>query len=165
MERITTIDVVLSKTDIIYAGTASGGVWKSSSAGVKWDPIFDDQVTASIGSIAIQQSNPDVIWVGTGEGNPRNSLNGGYGIFKSIDGGKTWKSMGLEKTRHIEKVIINPTNPDIVYIWCNRVSLGNTPKEEFIKQQTEVNHGLKFYSLITRLELRISLWIQKTQIS
>ena len=80
--RITTIDVVLSDPNIMYIGTASGGVWKSNSAGIKWDPIFDDQVTASIGSIAIQQSNPDVIWVGTGEGNPRNSLNGGYGVFK-----------------------------------------------------------------------------------
>ena len=95
--RVTTIDVVLSNPDIIYAGTASGGVWKSTSGGIDWSPIFDDQVTASIGAISIQQSNPDVVWVGTGEGNPRNSLNGGYGIFKSLDGGKTWKSMGLKK--------------------------------------------------------------------
>ena len=131
--RITTIDVVLSNPDIIYAGTASGGVWKSSSAGVKWDPIFDDQVTASIGSIAIQQSNPDVIWVGTGEGNPRNSLNGGYGVFKSIDGGKTWKSMGLEKTRHIEKVIINPTNPEIVYVGAIGSPWGEHPERGVYK--------------------------------
>ena len=75
--RVTTIDVVLSNPDIIYAGTASGGVWKSTSGGIDWSPIFDDQVTASIGAISIQQSNPDVVWVGTGEGNPRNSLNGG----------------------------------------------------------------------------------------
>jgi hypothetical protein len=114
--RITSIDVVLSNTDIIYVGTASGGLWKSSSAGTKWEPIFDNQITASIGAVAIQQSNPDVIWVGTGEGNPRNSLNGGYGIFKSNDGGKSWKSMGLEKTRHIHKVIIDPTNPNIIYV-------------------------------------------------
>ena len=114
--RITAIDVVLSDTDIMYAGTASGGLWKSSSAGITWKPIFDNQITASIGAVAVQQSNPDVIWVGTGEGNPRNSLNGGYGVFKSIDGGKSWKSMGLEKTRHIERVLIDPSNPNVVYV-------------------------------------------------
>ena len=114
--RVTSIDVVLNNPDVMYVGTASGGLWKSTSGGIKWDPIFEKQVTASIGAIAIQQSNPSVIWVGTGEGNPRNSLNGGYGIFKSLDGGKTWKSMGLEKTRHIHRVIIDPTNPDVVYV-------------------------------------------------
>ncbi len=114
--RVTAIDVVLSNPDIMYVGTASGGLWKSTSGGIKWDPIFEKEVTASIGAVAIQQSNPSVIWVGTGEGNPRNSLNGGYGIFKSLDGGKTWKSMGLEKTRHIHRVIIDPTNPDVVYV-------------------------------------------------
>ncbi|TAI49210.1 VPS10 domain-containing protein [Flagellimonas allohymeniacidonis] len=113
--RVTAIDVVLSNPDIMYVGTASGGLWKSTSGGIKWEPIFDKQVTGSIGAVAIQQSNPSVIWVGTGEGNPRNSLNGGYGIFKSLDGGKTWKSMGLEKTRHIHRVIIDPTDPNIVY--------------------------------------------------
>jgi len=113
--RVTSIDVVTSNPDIMYAGTASGGLWKSSSAGIKWEPVFDNEVTASIGAVAIQQSNPSVIWVGTGEGNPRNSLNGGYGIFKSLDGGRTWNSMGLEKTRHIHRVIIHPEDPDIVY--------------------------------------------------
>ena len=113
--RVTSIDVVQSNTNIMYAGTASGGLWKSTSAGVKWDPIFDNEATASIGSVAIQQSNPSVIWVGTGEGNPRNSLNGGFGIYKSLDAGKTWKLMGLEKTRHIHRVVIDPTNPNIVY--------------------------------------------------
>lgn len=114
--RVTAIDVVTTNPDIMYVGTASGGVWKSTSGGIKWQPIFDKEITASIGALAIQQSNPSVIWVGTGEGNPRNSLNGGYGIFKSLDGGKSWKSMGLEKTRHIHRVIIHPTNPDIVYV-------------------------------------------------
>ncbi len=114
--RVTSIDVVLSNPDVMYVGTASGGLWKSTSGGIKWYPIFDDQPTASIGAVAIQQSNPSVIWVGTGEGNPRNSLNGGFGIYKSLDGGKTWKSMGLEKTRHIHRVIIDPTNPDVVYV-------------------------------------------------
>ena len=114
--RVTTIDVVNNTPDIIYVGTASGGVWKSMSGGIDWTPIFNDQLTASIGALAIQQSNPDVIWVGTGEGNPRNSLNGGYGIYKSLDGGKTWQSMGLENTRHIHRIIIHPTQPNTVYV-------------------------------------------------
>ncbi|WP_339844249.1 hypothetical protein [uncultured Dokdonia sp.] len=114
--RVTAIDVVTDNPDVMYVGTASGGLWKSTSGGIKWDPIFENELTASIGAVAIQQSNPSVIWVGTGEGNPRNSLNGGYGVYKSLDGGKSWKSMGLEKTRHIHRVIIDPTNPDIVYV-------------------------------------------------
>ena len=114
--RVTSIDVVHSNPDIMYAGTASGGLWKSTSGGIKWNPIFDNESTASIGAVAIQQSNPSVIWVGTGEGNPRNSLNGGYGIYKSLDGGNTWQLMGLEKTRHIHRVIIDPTNPNTVYV-------------------------------------------------
>lgn len=113
--RITAIDVVTKNPDIIYAGSASGGLWKSTSAGVNWEPIFKQEATASIGAVAIQQSNPSVVWVGTGEGNPRNSVNGGYGIYKSLDGGKTWKSMGLEQTRHIYRVIIDPTDPNTVY--------------------------------------------------
>ncbi|AGC78612.1 photosystem II stability/assembly factor-like uncharacterized protein [Nonlabens dokdonensis] len=113
--RVTSIDVVHDNPEIIYAGTASGGLWKSANGGITWDPIFDDQETASVGAVAVQQSNPSVIWVGTGEGNPRNSLNGGEGIYKSLDAGKSWKRMGLEKTRNIHRVVIDPTNPDVVY--------------------------------------------------
>ncbi len=114
--RVTAIDVVTDNPDVMYVGTASGGLWKSTSGGIKWDPIFDKELTASIGAVAIQQSNPSVIWVGTGEGNPRNSLNGGFGVYKSLDGGKTWKAMGLEKTRHIHRVVIDPTDPNTVYV-------------------------------------------------
>ena len=114
--RVTAIDVQLSDPDIMYVGTASGGLWKSTSGGIKWNPIFDKEVTASIGAVAIQQSNPSVIWVGTGEGNPRNSLNGGYGVYKSLDGGKSWQPMGLEKTRHIHRILIDPTDPNTVYV-------------------------------------------------
>lgn len=114
--RVTTIDVVVNDPDVMYVGTASGGVWKSTSGGIKWEPIFEEEKTASIGALAIQQSNPSVIWVGTGEGNPRNSLNGGFGIYKSLDGGRSWKSMGLEETRHIHRIIIDPTNPNTVYV-------------------------------------------------
>lgn len=114
--RVTAIDVVTDQPDVMYVGSASGGVWKSTSGGIKWEPIFDDQSTASIGAIAIQQSNPSVVWVGTGEGNPRNSLNGGDGVYRTLDGGKTWKKMGLEKTRHIHRIIVHPTDPNTVYV-------------------------------------------------
>ncbi|MCD2259871.1 WD40/YVTN/BNR-like repeat-containing protein [Psychroserpens luteolus] len=131
--RVTAIDAVHSNPDIMYVGTASGGLWKSESGGITWTPIFDDEVTASIGAVAIQQSNPSVIWVGTGEGNPRNSLNGGYGIFKSLDGGKSWTAMGLEKTRHIHRVIIDPTNPNIVYVAAIGSPWGEHPERGVFK--------------------------------
>ncbi|MBS1758563.1 MAG: hypothetical protein JST23_00465 [Bacteroidetes bacterium] len=113
--RITAIDVVVDNPNIIYLGAASGGVWKTTNSGNSWTPIFDEQPTQNIGSISIQQSNPNIVWVGTGEGNPRNSINIGEGIFKSMDAGKTWKRMGLEKTRNIHRVIIDPVNPNTVY--------------------------------------------------
>jgi photosystem II stability/assembly factor-like uncharacterized protein len=113
--RITTVEAVHSNPNIIYAGAASGGVWKSENGGGTWQPIFDDQPTLNVGSLAIQQSNPSVVWVGTGEGNPRNSISIGEGIYRTLDAGKTWQRMGLEKTRNIHRVIIDPTNPDVVY--------------------------------------------------
>ncbi len=131
--RVTSIDVVHNNTDIMYVGTASGGLWKSTSGGIKWDPIFEEEATSSIGAVAVQQSNPSVIWVGTGEGNPRNSLNGGYGIYKSLDAGKTWDLMGLEKTRHIHRVIIDPTNPDIVYAAAIGSPWGEHPERGIFK--------------------------------
>ena len=126
--RITAIDAVVANPDIIYAGAASGGVWKSTSGGVSWEPIFDKENTLAIGALAVQQDNPSVIWVGTGEGNPRNSLNGGYGIYKSLDAGKTWKLMGLEKTRHIHRVIIDPKNPNTVYVGSIGSPWGDHPE-------------------------------------
>ena len=92
--RVTSIDAVHTNTDIIYLGTASGGVWKTENGGAKWTPIFDEQPIQNIGAVAITQSNPSIVWVGTGEGNPRNSINIGEGIYKTLDGGKTWKCMG-----------------------------------------------------------------------
>ncbi|MCD6347555.1 MAG: hypothetical protein J7L96_09070, partial [Bacteroidales bacterium] len=114
--RVTAIDAVAEHPNTIYVGTASGGLWKTETGGLEWTPIFDDQAVSSIVSICIYQAYPDIVWAGTGEGNPRNSLNSGYGIYKSIDGGKTWELKGLEKTRNIHRVIIDPTNPNIVYV-------------------------------------------------
>ena len=114
--RITAIDVVTENPNLMFVGAASGGVWKSENGGSAWQPVFDEQPTQNIGAVAIQQSNPKVIWVGTGEGNPRNSMNLGMGIFKSTDGGATWKHMGLEATKTIHRIIIDPNDPDVVYV-------------------------------------------------
>lgn len=113
--RVTAIDVHHDNQDIIYAGTASGGLWRSKSGGIHWEPIFDDQPVHSIGAVAVDQNNPDVIWVGTGEGNPRNSANSGDGIYKSIDGGKTWTHLGLKNSRNIHRLILHPSNPLVAY--------------------------------------------------
>lgn len=131
--RITAVDVVNNKPEVIYAGAASGGVWKSESGGLEWEPIFDKQPIQAIGAITIQQSNPDIIWVGTGEGNPRNSLNGGYGIYKSIDGGKNWTLMGLEKTRNIHRIIIDRDNPNTVYVAAIGSPWGEHPERGVYK--------------------------------
>jgi len=126
--RVTSIDAVESNPDIIYIGTASGGVWKSESGGISWTPIFDGEAIISIGAVAIDQGNPDVIWVGTGEGNPRNSQSSGAGIYKSLDGGKNWQFMGLAQTKAIHRIIIHRDNPDMVYV----AALGSAwgPNEE-----------------------------------
>lgn len=114
--RVTSIDVVREEPSIIYIGTASGGLWKSESMGIDWEPIFDDQPLQSIGAVAISPSNSSIIWAGTGEGNPRNSHASGAGIYKSLDAGRTWELMGLEETKTIHRIIVDPKDPDIVYV-------------------------------------------------
>lgn len=114
--RITAIDVVGSNQNTMYVGAASGGVWKSENGGTRWDPIFDDNPTQNIGAIAIQQDQPNVLWVGTGEGNPRNSMNLGMGLFKSTDAGATWAHMGLEKTKTIHRIIVHPNDGNTVFV-------------------------------------------------
>ncbi|MEY3539470.1 MAG: hypothetical protein RL188_887 [Bacteroidota bacterium] len=113
--RVTTIDAEVANPNHIWIGAASGGVWKTYNGGVSWTPVFDEQPILNIGALAIQQSNPSVVWVGTGEGNPRNSISIGEGIYKTMDAGRSWKRMGLEQTRNIHRVIIDPTNPNTVY--------------------------------------------------
>ncbi len=113
--RVTAIDVELRHQGHILVGSASGGVWESTDGGTTWVPIFDEEPALSIGAVKFNQRNPLEIWVGTGEGDPRNSQNSGRGIFKSMDGGKTWKLMGLENTRVIHRIIIDPFDPSIVY--------------------------------------------------
>jgi photosystem II stability/assembly factor-like uncharacterized protein len=113
--RITAIDGVNKEPNIIYVGSASGGLWKSLTGGTLFKPIFD-KYCQSIGAIAIDQNKPDIIWVGTGESNMRNSVSVGTGLYKSEDAGETWKISGLENSEHISKISIDPMNGDIVYV-------------------------------------------------
>lgn len=114
--RVTDIEVVESNTKVIYVAAASGGVWKTIDGGDTWQSIFDREGVASIGDIAVSPSNPDIVWVGTGEANARNSVSWGDGVYKSENGGRTWQHMGLKETRHIGRVVIHPRNSDIVYV-------------------------------------------------
>ena len=114
--RIVAIDAVIDNPDIIFVGAASGGVWKSVDGGITWKPVFDDEKLINIGAIKINQTNPDIIWVGTGEGNPRNSINIGGGLYKSMDGGKSWKLLGLENTKNIHRILLDPRDENVAYI-------------------------------------------------
>ena len=126
--RITSIAVHPNDERVIYVGTASGGVWKSENGGTTWNPLFDKQNTLNIGAIAIDPSNPKIIWAGTGEGNPRNSHSSGKGIYRSLNGGLSWQLMGLENTKTIHRVIVHPSNSDIIWV-ASLGSVWGTNKE------------------------------------
>jgi len=131
--RITCIDVVNSNTNIIYVGSATGGLWKSENGGISWKPIFDKERVSSIGAIAINQKNPNIIWVGTGEANPRNSVGVGRGVYKSIDAGKSWKFLGLEKTEKISRIRLDPFNFDTAYVAALGTTWGENPQRGVYK--------------------------------
>lgn len=114
--RITAIAALESDPNVVYVGAASGGVWKSLNGGDTWTPLFDDQRIANIGAIAVHQASRDVVWVGTGEGNPRNSADPGAGIWRSLDGGASWSFLGLEETRQIHRIHLHPTDPDVAWV-------------------------------------------------
>lgn len=114
--RIDDIEAVESNPRIVYVGAATGGVWKTVNNGTTWEPIFDDQPTLSIGDIAIAPSNPNVVWVGTGEPNNRQSSSYGAGVFKSTDAGRTWTFVGLAESGSIGRIVIDPEDPDVVYV-------------------------------------------------
>ncbi|MXX33544.1 MAG: hypothetical protein F4Z50_02165, partial [Gemmatimonadetes bacterium] len=114
--RIADLAVVESKPQIFYIATGTGGVWKTENHGTSWTPLFDDQPASSIGDVTIDQSNPNLVWVGTGEPQNRQSSGWGNGVYKSTDAGNTWRHMGLTETKHIGRILIHPRKPDVVYV-------------------------------------------------
>ncbi|MDH5805451.1 MAG: sialidase, partial [Gemmatimonadota bacterium] len=126
--RVSAVAGVAGDANTYYIGAASGGVFKTIDGGVHWDPVFDDQPAASIGALAVDPSNPNVVWAGTGETFIRSNVSIGNGIYKTVDGGKTWRHLGLEDTGRIGRIAINPNDPDIVVV----AALGHLygPQEE-----------------------------------
>ena len=115
--RIDDIEAVVSDPKIIFIGAASGGIFKSVNNGLTWKPVFDEEgVSLSIGDLAIAPSDPNIVWAGTGEPNSRQSSSWGDGVYKSLDGGETWMFMGLRATQRVGRIVIDPQNPDIVFV-------------------------------------------------
>jgi len=114
--RITRFAVHPDDTRIIYTASASGGLWKTENGGTTWTSIFDEQPVISMGDVALAPTDPDIVWLGTGEQNSVRSSQFGNGVYRSDDGGETWRHMGLEGSRHIGRILIHPENADIVYV-------------------------------------------------
>ena len=115
--RIDDLAVLESNPAVFYVGTATGGLWKTMNNGTTWEVLFDDQPdTVSIGDVAINPGDANTVWVGSGENNNRQSTSWGNGVYKSIDGGHTWKHMGLATSKHIARIIVDPVDHDVVYL-------------------------------------------------
>jgi len=131
--RIATLDVAPTDKAVVYVGAATGGLWKSTDAGLTWAPVFDDQKVAAIGAVAVSPVNADVVWVGTGEGNPRNSASVGNGVYRTRDGGESWEHLGLDRTERIHRILLHPTNPDVVYVAALGTSWGENEQRGVFK--------------------------------
>ena len=114
--RVTDIDGVPGDPSIFYVSGADGGIFKTTNGGVSFDPIFENQRAYSIGALTIAPSDNNILWVGTGEGDPRNSVGYGWGVYKSLDGGMSWKHLGLKKTERIKRIVVDPKNPNVACV-------------------------------------------------
>jgi photosystem II stability/assembly factor-like uncharacterized protein len=114
--RFVDMDVVESDPHIMYVASATGGVFRTRDAGITWEPVFESEPVHSVGDVVLFQPNPNIIWIGTGERANRQSVSWGDGIYKSIDAGQTWTNVGLRNSKHIGRIVTNPTNPDIVFV-------------------------------------------------
>ncbi|HJS58176.1 MAG TPA: hypothetical protein VKA01_08760 [Vicinamibacteria bacterium] len=126
--RVAAIAALESDPDIVYAGAATGGLWRSPNGGLTWEPLFDDQPVHAIGAVAVFQPNPSILWVGTGEANTRNSVSVGNGVYRSMDGGKTWKHAGLAKSERIYRIHLHPTDSNVAWVCATGPEWGEGPE-------------------------------------
>ena len=131
--RVSDLAVVESDPRIYYVGTATGGIWKTESAGISYVPLFQDEATSSIGDVTVAPSNPNVVWVGTGEPQNRQSSPWGNGVYRSVDGGRTWSHLGLEATHHISRIQVHPRDPDVAYVAAVGHLWGSNPERGVFK--------------------------------
>src|SRR5437660_8692366 len=125
--RVNGVAGVPGQINAFYFGSVGGGVWKTTNAGRTWFPIFASQPVASIGAVAVAPSNPNVVYVGTGESDMRSQISYGNGMYKSTDAGATWTHLGLDNTRQIARVIVDPANPDVVFVAALGHAYGANP--------------------------------------
>ena len=133
--RVADIAAIPGPSKTFYVASAGGGIWKTTNAGVTFRPIFDNQRVVSMGALAIAPSDTQQVWAGTGEQNSRNTIEPGMGIYKSADGGRSWKLMGLEKTQHIGRIVVHPTNPNIVYVAALGAAWKSNPERGLYKTE------------------------------
>jgi photosystem II stability/assembly factor-like uncharacterized protein len=133
MGRLSDVVGIPSPSKTIFVAAAGGGIWKSTNNGITWRPTFDDKRIISMGMLAIAPTDTQQVWAGTGEPNSRNSIEPGGGIFKSTDGGLTWKPMGLEKTEHIGRIAVHPTNPNVVFVAALGAAWRSNPERGLYK--------------------------------
>ena len=146
--RIHDVEVMPGNPEMLFIASASGGIWKSINKGTTWKPVFDNEVISTFGDIAISKSNTNILYVGTGEQQNRQSSSWGNGVYKSTDQGETWSSIGLEQTYHISKVLIHPKNPNIVYAGA----LGNLWKGSEERGVYKTTNGGKTWKKILFLD-------------
>jgi photosystem II stability/assembly factor-like uncharacterized protein len=145
--RVVAVAGVPGEPATFYFGAVNGGIWKTTDAGTVWTPIFDNQPTASIGALAIAPSDPKVIYAGTGETDIRSDLSSGNGVYKSSDGGQTWKHVGLDDTRQISRIVIDPQNADVVYVGALGHAYAPNPERGIFKSEDGGAHWARVLDL------------------
>ena len=133
--RVVDMDVVESDPYTMYVAAATGGLWRTRDNGVTWESLFDKVPVHSIGDVVVNQSNPNIIWVGTGERASRQSVGFGDGIYKSIDAGKTWTNVGLRTSKNIGRIVLNPSDANVAYV----ARIQNDAADIFARAEADVS--------------------------